>query len=198
MRFNQILFEHFLNLNTPTDKEQYADVVWDILQQAYGAIGGFKGASGPEELANTPGLWKLSRRNGKIVAVAIYKDQYGRKAIAFGTDGSIEGKRDFYNLRDADLRLKRMWVEASGAIEKVLLKAGAQPIPAKYAGVLTGKEILNIANDGVHYTRLLQGHPYEKIIFGFVNVTPELAEKFENAGLDLHDLPANMKLALDK
>lgn len=198
MRFNQVLFEHFVNAHTPEEKAPYAEIVWDILQQSYGAIGGFKGAANAEELVHTPGLWKLSRRNGKIVAVALYKDLYGRKAIAFGTDGSIDGKRDFYNLRDADLKLNRMWVEASGAIEKVLLKAGAKPIPAKYASALTGKEILNISDDGYHYTRLLQGHPHEKIIFGFVNVDQALADRFEKAGLDLHDLPDNMKISIDK
>jgi hypothetical protein len=197
MRFNQVLFEHFVNAVTPEEKAPYAETVWDILQQAYGAIGGFKGAASAEELVHTPGLWKLSRRNGKIVAVALYKDMYGRKAIAFGTDGSIDGKRDFYNLRDEDLKLNRMWVEASGAIEKVLLKAGARPVPAKYASSLTGKEILSINPDGFHYTRLLQGHPYEKIIFGFVDVTQDLADRFEKAGLNLHELPDNMKISLD-
>lgn len=198
MRFNQVLFEHFVNVTTPEEKAPYADLVWDILQQAYGAIGGFKGAANAEELVHTPGLWKLSRRKGKIVAVALYKDMYGRKAIAFGTDGSIDGKRDFYNLRDEDLKLNRMWVEASGAIEKVLVKANAKPIPAKYASALTGKEILEINPDGYHYTRLLQGHPHEKIIFGFVDVNQNLVDRFEKAGISVHDLPDNMKISLDK
>jgi len=198
MRFNQILFEHFVNVTTPQQKAQYADVVWDILQRSYEKIGGFKGAANAEELVNTPGLWKLSRRHGEIVSVGIYKDTHGRKAIAFGTDGSVEGRRDFHNLKNEDLRYNRMWVEASGDIERIMAKAGAKPVPAKYASALTNKEILDIEPDGYHYTRLLMGHPHVKIIYGFVNIDQHLLQKFKERGIPVHDLPDNMKLAVDK
>lgn len=192
MKISHILTEHFVNLITPAEKAPFKDQVWDLLQTAYAGIGGFKGAKDADELADTPGLWKLSRRNGKIVTVAVYKDVHGRKSIASGTDGSIEGRRDFHNIKNADLNMKRMWVEASGAIEHILNKSKAKTIPNKFAGILTGKEILNLNPDGVHYTRLIAGHPYEKIIFGFVQVDDALMAKLEAAGIQLHELPDNM------
>lgn len=193
MNINQILTEHFVNLHTTEQKEQYKDEVWNLLQSAYATIGGFKGAVNADELAQTPGLWKLSRRHGKIVAAAIHKDTHSRKTIAVGTDGSIEGRRDFHMMKNEDLKQKRMWVEASGAIEHVFKKANAITIPNKYAGVLTGKEILEYNPDGVHYTRLIGGHPYEKIIFGFVDLTDELLTKIQEAGLPIHELPENFR-----
>lgn len=193
MNLNQILSEHFVNLHTTDQKEQYKDQVWELLQAAYAPIGGYKGAVNADELAQTPGLWKLSRRNGKIVAAAIYKDTHGRKTIAVGTDGSQAGKRDFHIIKNEDLKHKRMWVEASGAIERVFQKANAITIPNKFAGILTGKEILELNPDGVHYTRLIGGYPYEKIIFGFVDLSDDLYMKIQNAGLPLHELPENIR-----
>lgn len=194
MRFSQILFEHFVNLHTPEQKEPYKDIVWDILQRSYAEIGGFKGAANADELAHTPGLWKLSRRDGEIGAVAIYKDHHGRKAIGFGTDGSVHARRDFHNIKDADVKFERMWVEASGTIEHVLSKIHTPMIPAKYATFLTGKEILSYNKDGYHYTRLLAGHPHEKVIFGVANISAETASKIEAAGFSLHELPDNIRL----
>ncbi len=194
MKISHILTEHFVNLITPAEKAPFKDQVWDILQTAYAGIGGFKGAENAEELASTPGLWKLSRRNGKIVTVAVYKDVHGRKSIASGTDGSIEGRRDFHNIKNADLNMKRMWVEASGAIEHILKKSNAKTIPNRFAGILTGKEILNLNPDGVHYTRLIAGHPYEKIIFGTVDASPELQQLLIKHGFPLHELPDNIRL----
>lgn len=193
MNLNQILTEHFVNLHTTAQKEQYKDQVWELLQGAYANIGGFKGAVNADELAQTPGIWKLSRRNGKIVAAAIYKDSHGRKTIAVGTDGSTAGKRDFHIIKNEDLSHKRMWVEASGAMEHVFKKANTITVPNKYAGVLTGKHILDLNPDGVHYTRLIGGSPYEKIIFGFVNLDDDLLAKIQAAGLSLHELPENIR-----
>ncbi len=192
MKIKDILTEHFINLNTPEEKSQYKDEVWDILQKSYASIGGFKSAVDAEELVDTPGLWKLSRRNGKIVAVGIYRDMHGRKSIAVGTDGSAEGKRDFYKIKNEDVRFGRAWCEASGAVEAILKKNGSRPIPAKFASVLTGKQIVEINPDGVHYTRLIQGHPHEKIIFGVAKLDDALLQKLADAGIELHDLPPNI------
>lgn len=196
MLVDQILFEHFVNLFSPEQKEKYKDIVWDILQTSYANKGGFKSAASADELVHTPGLWKLSRRNDKIVSVAIYKDRLGRKAIAFGTDQSDGGKKDFFNLANADLKFDRMWTEASGRIESALIRSGAKMIPSKYASILTGKEILKYNPDGHHYTRLIQGTPEEKAMFGFVQLDQDTVNQFVAAGISLHDLPNNLKINL--
>jgi hypothetical protein len=74
-------------------KKKYLKQVWDILQSSYESIGGIKGNGfqSPEAMLELP-MWKLGVRDGRVHAVAVYKDKNGRKAVAVGTDGSNEGK----------------------------------------------------------------------------------------------------------
>ena len=87
MKIHEILCEKIINLHKTEDKALYADEVWDILNKSYSKIGGFKSAASKEELVDKSGLWKLITRNGEITALNIYKNQYGRKSIATGTNG---------------------------------------------------------------------------------------------------------------
>ena len=43
---------------------------------------------------------------------------------------------------------------------------GAKPICNLNAEQLTGKKILNLNNDNIHYTRLIMGSPYQKSLYG--------------------------------
>lgn len=189
MRAKEFVTEHVLNLITPAQKAKHADEVWDILQNAYAKIGGFKSAASPEELIDDSGIWKLVTRDGHISAVGIYKDKFGRKSIASGTDGTTQGRRDFGMIKDEDVKMGRSWAEVSDAVERIMARSGAEPIPAKFAGMLTGKEILDIDPDGYHYTRLIAGHPHTKIIYGTVHLSPEEKRTLEALGIELHDLP---------
>lgn len=193
MRYTQ-LFEHFVNLFDEDSKKKYADQVWEILQQSYSKVGGFHSAASVEELIAKTGMWKLTVRNGHVYAVSLYKDHLGRKSIASGTDGSDIGKSDYNRIKREDLSLQRAWAEVSGAPEALLKRAKAQPIPNTFAASLTGKEILELNPDGYHYTRLISGHPHEKIIYGFINLDPASAAKFELQGIDLNKLPSNIKV----
>ena len=194
MLLHDILNERVLNLKTPAQKATVASEVWDLLQQAYQSIGGFKSAASAEELVHDSGLWKLVRRNGVITAVSIYKDSHGRKSIASGTNGTDQGKSDYRMVKDEDLRFKRAWAEVSGAVEKIMARSGADPIPARFAEFLTGKKVLEFNPDGVHYTRLIAGHPHEKIIYGFVNLTDADVEQLSRQGVSLRDLPPQFSL----
>lgn len=182
------LLEHFVNLTNPSAKLQYADEVWEILQKSYAKIGGFKSAASPEELISDSGLWKVVTRLGRVTAVSIYKDSFGRKSIASGTDGTPQGKADFFLIKDEDIKLKRAWSEVSGPLERIMEKSGAKKLPSKYASILTGKPILALNEDGYHYTRLIAGHPHEKIIYGSVNLTEKDVRKLKDLGVNLHDL----------
>ncbi len=197
MKVQELLNEHVVNAFDSNQKFRYAAEVWDLLQASYANAGGFKSASSVAELIDDSGLWKLVTRDGKVTAVSIYKDKFGRKGIASGTDGSTQGKKDYLMIKGEDIKLKRSWSEVSGAPEKIMTRLGAKPIPNKYAQALTGKHILNYNDDGFHYTRLIAGHPHEKVIMGFVrgfeetsshNITDELQNKLSSLGISLHEL----------
>jgi hypothetical protein len=180
MRAFEFLIETYINAIRPADKQKYAEQVWDILQASYASLpGGFATAATVDELIEKSWLWKLVKRDGKIVAVQIYKDQYGRKSIAGGTDGSPTGKAELNKIVMDDIKLNRSWAEVSGAPEHIITKLGGQPLPNTLAAMLTGKEILELNPDGYHYTRLIAGKPYEKIIFGTVNLPSGVMSKIE-------------------
>jgi hypothetical protein len=174
-----VLLEHYVNLLTVDEKRKYVDEVWDMLQKAYAPIGGFKSAASKEELIDDSSMWKLVRRNGKIVAVFIYKDKFGRKSIACATDGSDQGKADLIKTKSDDTKMRRAWAEVSGKVESIMIKAKAVPVSNKYAAKLTGKEILGYDVDGVHYTRLIAGEPHVKAIYGFPKIDPEVEQELE-------------------
>jgi len=162
----EIITERYVNLLNKSDMEKYADIVWDIMQKSYAVCGGFKTAATPEDLIKKSSMWKLSRKNDKIIAAAVYKDKFGRKAIAKGSDGSQEGKEAIKSIYKADVILKRGWGEFSGKPESLMLKYGGKPVPNKYAAIILGKDIESYNPDGFHYTRRILGHDLEKIIIG--------------------------------
>lgn len=182
------LFEHVINLWDIQSKEKYADQVWKMLQKSYEKIGGFGSATSPEELVYDSGLWKLIIRNGSISAGKIYKDAYGRKGIGTLTNGSDQGKKDFKMITKDDMEYHRAWGEISGAVEHLMKKYGGFPIPSKYAHVLTHKEILDYNEDGYHYARLIAGIPHEKVIYGWIDPSPEEIEELKNKNILLKDL----------
>lgn len=193
MRYTE-LFEHVVNLRTADDKKKYSQEVWAILQQSYESCGGFHSAATVDELITKTGLWKLITRNGKISALGLYKDALGRKSIASGTDGSARGKTDFLKIKSEDLKMKRAWAEVSGSPEKMLKRAGAKAVPNQLASILTGKEILELNSDGFHYTRLISGHPHEKVIYGFVSLDNETVAQLQKSGVSISSLPDNIML----
>lgn len=206
MRYSELLLEKIVNLHSTDEKLPYAAQVWDMLQRSYKKVGGFKSSTSPEELANDPGYWKLVRRGDKITAVAIYKkisNTQNFKSIGIATEtefnpetgeykATARGLNDFNMVKAGDLKTNRSWVEVSGPAEKAMARAGAKPVSNKYAEFLTGKKIIELNKDGYHYTRLIQGKPYEKIIVGFVNISPQGKEELIRQGFSLEDLPQNI------
>lgn len=169
IKLSVLLTERYVNL-FKQDLHLYIDDIWDIMQKSYAPIGGFLTASSKDDLISKVWLAKLVRKNNKIIAVRLYKDQFGRKGIAGGTDGSIEGKLAFYKMIDEDIIRNRSWAEVSDKMEFILRKRGAMPIPNSFAEKLTKKEIISLNPDGYHYTRLIGGKPHEKIIFGVAEI----------------------------
>lgn len=89
--FKQFLSERYVNLIGDAEKkEKYADEVWKVLQKSYAPIGGIKGSGfkNKQDMIDNIPFWKLAVKDGRVVAVVMYKDKNGRKSVAFGTDGS--------------------------------------------------------------------------------------------------------------
>jgi hypothetical protein len=163
-----LLLERYINLFNKEEIEPYIEDIWSIMQSTYEPIGGFKTANTPEELLNKVWLAKLVRKNNKIIAAALYKDKYGRKAIAAGSDGTTEGKNAVKKIIEEDVKQNRSWGEFSGKAESLYLKNGGIPIPNDMAEEILGKEILEKDPDGFHYTRMINGEPHRKMIIGNV------------------------------
>lgn len=193
MQIKDFLVERVVNLFNQPDQIKYADQVWALLQSSYKGAGGFHSAEDIPDLLSKTNMWKLVVRDGKVTAANLYRDLHGRKSIAAGTDGTPQGKHDYNMIKDADIKYQRSWAEVSGAPEHIAKKAGMKPLPAKFAKILTGKEILEYNADGYHYSRMINGHLHEKIIYGFINMTAETVIKLTQAGIQLHDLPDNFK-----
>ena len=207
MRYKELLVEHIVNLHSPEEKERYANTVWDMLTRSYEKIGGFKSAVNVDDLINTPGYWKLVRRNGRITAVSIYRKSSNTrnfKKIASATEterdpvsntykATTQGLRDHRMITVDDLKTKRCWAEVSGPAETVYFRLGAVPIDNRFAGVLTGKEILSLDQDHFHYTRLIQGAPVVKVIVGFPYLSEEGIQELVKNRIDVHELPDNIQ-----
>jgi hypothetical protein len=194
MRANEFLIERVINAFTPEEKMKYGQEVWDILQKSYAKVpGGFGSADDIPDLITKGDLWKLIMRDGVITAVGIYRDQFGRKAIASGTNGTRQGKMDYMMIKGEDQRLERAWAEVSGAPEAMMQNSGFKPLPNKFAAILCKKPIAEYSPDGYHYSRMIAGDLHEKVIYGSIKVTPELRQQLEAMGIHLHNLPLQFK-----
>lgn len=172
-----ILIEHYITLWSNKEILKYLEDIWRILQYSYRKIGGIAGCSKPEDLLNKGNLCaKLVRRNNRIVACTLYKQlgDKSRKLIAGGCDGTVEGKKAFYDMCKEDVSQVRRdsWAEVSGAMEHIFLdKLNAVPIPNTTSKKILHDlkhDVLSLDPDGYHYTRNIGGKPYKKILMGNV------------------------------
>lgn len=169
-RLNEnLLTERYVNLFDKNEISKYIDDIWDIMQESYKYLeGGFATASSKEDLIAKTSMAKLVRKNNKIVAVKLYKDQHGKKSIASGSDGTKEGKIAIMQMFKDDVKTNRSWAEVSGKAESVYLKLGAQPIPNIFVEKILGKKLESLDPDGYHYEREINGKIFKKILIGGV------------------------------
>lgn len=181
MKAAEILIERYVNL-LPSDAEEkarYAPEVWDLLVSSYAPVGGLKGKgfSSIEDMIETIPFWKLVRRNGRIVAVKLYRDKNGRKSVASATDGTQEGKAELAKIMQDDARLSRSYSEISPNVYRFALKALGQElldaaiIPAEVAKEIDGSVML-IPGEPYWYEREIgdSGEVKRKIMLGHVGV----------------------------
>lgn len=179
MKLKDLLFERYINIYDKNEMKKYIDVVWDMMQKSYEYAGGFHSADDKEDLIKKSDMWKLVKKDDKIVAGKLYKFQNGRKVFASGSDGSVVGKQFIKKIYQDDAKTKRCWGEFSGKTELMMIKYGAEKIPNKYAqGLLGDNKIINsYDSDGYHYTRTFSGNNYKKIMLGNFEVDDELKRK---------------------
>lgn len=144
-----VLKEHVINA-TPTDrltKQKYADQVWDILQSSYSGVGGLHGAGfdSKEDMVEKIPFWKIVTRDGRVVAVWLYKDKLGRKAVAGGTDGTKEGKKAIKDISGEELKTNRAYTEVSGPMLAMMFKSNqdfvSKCVPYDRVKRMAGEEI---------------------------------------------------------
>lgn len=119
-----LLVERFVNLFTKDEKQKYVDQVWDMLQKSYAPLGGIHGSGfeSKEDVINKIPFWKVAKTNGRVVAVALYKDKSGRKRVAGATDGTQEGKDKFEQMSKSDIAQERAYAEISSKSLNFILK----------------------------------------------------------------------------
>ena len=169
-----VLNEHFINIDSKDreKKEKFLDDVKSIIEFSYSKIGGPLNINSYDELLKDKYFWKLNKKNDKIVACVIYKvNGLGRKYSLCGSDGTPEGKEALYQImrEDIDRPERQAWGEFSGAMEHQMEKFNGTPVPNTIAKELLAsfnKPVMSLSDDGFHYTRLINGVPTEKIIYG--------------------------------
>lgn len=176
LTFHQFLSEHVVSIGFNSEqehmREKHRDGIHDLLRSAYKNMDGYlgKGSGTKEESeaihnAITDNNIKAVIRNGKVSAVNLYKNRFGRKSIASASDGSIQGKKDYIKIKTEDNVHKRAWGEVSGKVEHILRKIGTPQIPADKAEHLTGDKV-EILPGNTHYKRNIGDSKYTKTILG--------------------------------
>lgn len=180
LTFEQFLNEHFVNIVDDDEKQKYKDQVWNILDLSYKNIGGVKGSGfqSPDDMVKNIPYWKLARKNGKIVACMLYKDKKGRKVVACGSDGTVEGKIQVKQMILDELRRERSYGEVSDNLMHYILHKLSNEeiekyfIPAKKVGEILGKPVKITGK--YTYVREIGGEQHEKMMFG------KLHQKFKS------------------
>ena len=154
----------------PLSKEEIKDVeddILDLIQNAYGPIGGHPNYKSVSDLAGSDYEIIDLDDDPEIDAVAVTKQRAGgTKHVGIGHDGTSSGKRGAIGRTIDKLDEPSNYIEASGAIENILRKANVTQVTDEETirKALKGKEI-EMYDDG-SYDRVLGGKKYRKTMFG--------------------------------
>ena len=158
------------NLWFPLSKEEIKDVeddILDLIQNAYGPIGGHPNYKSVGDLAGSDYEIIDLDDDPEIDAVTVTKKRAGGiKHVGIGHDGTSPGKRGALGRTIDKLDEPSNYIEASGAIENILRKANVTQVTDEETirKALKGKEI-EMYDDG-SYDRVLGGKKYRKLMFG--------------------------------
>ena len=149
------------------DIKDLEDDILDLIQNAYGPIGGHPNYKSVGDLAGSDYEIIDLDDDPDLDAVTVTKQRAGgTKHVGIGHDGTSPGKRGAIGRTIDQLDKPANYIEASGAIENILRKAGVVQVTDEETirKALKGKEI-KIYDDGT-YDRILGGKKYRKTMFG--------------------------------
>jgi len=168
----QALLEDWEDLKS-SELDDYKDDIYTLISTAYSYLpGGHSNYSNPDDVE------KEAKRgadyevidldmDGDIDAVSVSKEkEAGDKFVASGHDGSSPAKRAVIGHKISQLKKPGFYVEVSGKIKDILLKAGVPQVTDKETieKVLRGKEIS--MNDDGTYDRKIAGTNHTKMLLG--------------------------------
>lgn len=157
-------------------RKQYVDEVWEILQISYKKMGGIKGSGfqNKEDMIKKIPFWKLSVRDGKVQALAMYKDKKGRKRVAIGTNRTEQGKSDLADLLTSEYKTGRAFGEVSGPSLRFIQSLYSEKELKKFTipfdvvkKMMPDDEFKQI--DKYSYERMIGGEWHEKLMLGNPN-----------------------------
>ena len=155
-----------------SDLEEYKDDIIGLITKAYSYIGGHSNFStvgdvGKEAARGADYEVIDLDDDGEIDAVNVSKTKSaGTKFVATGHDGSSQAKRAVITHKIERLKRPGFYVEVSGKIQDILLKAGVPQVTDSdtIEKALSGK-IIEMNDDG-SYKRKIGGTWHEKILLG--------------------------------
>ena len=143
------------------------DDILDLIQNAYGPIGGHPNYKSVGDLAGSDYEVIDLDDDPEIDAVTVTKKRSGgTKYVGLGHDGSSQGKRGSIGRTIDKLENPGTYIEASGKMADILSKANVTQVTDEdtIRKALKGKEI-KVYDDG-SYDRVLGGKKYRKLMFG--------------------------------
>ena len=151
----------------PDELKDVEDDILDLIQNAYGPIGGHPNYKTVGDLAGSDYVIVDLDDDPDIDAVTVTKQRSGgTKHVGMGHDGTSPSKRASISQTIRDLDKQGAYIEASGKMADILMKANVTQVKDEdtIRKALKGKEI-EMYDDG-SYDRNLGGKKYRKLMFG--------------------------------
>jgi hypothetical protein len=156
---------------TDTEKEEFAQELFDLIDNAYAPIGGNPNYKSPEDVVG-----REREANYMVIdldddpefdALKITKDKpFGNKSVGMGHDGSKPAKSAAVNITAIMLKEPGHYVEVSGKLKDILISKGVPVVTDKETiqRVMKGKDIT--MNDDGTYSREIGGERHTKTLMG--------------------------------
>jgi hypothetical protein len=160
------------SISSTAERAFLADEVFLLLQKAYRQVIGGLHFSSADELVAKTSTWKLIYCDESIVGVVIYKAKRGLKMVALAISSELSKPLQKHTKTMLAYLFKvtfnNTWMEVSEGAERFIVKHGGTKyfLSNKCAVELTGKEIVELCDDGYHYKRVINGVLKTKVILG--------------------------------